>query len=193
MSVKVTDLSEETTPADGDLVMIVDISAGQNKKVTRTNFFSNPPLGDGSVDPEDLVAGTGTSWEWQAWSPSLVNISVGNGTEIADYTQIGKTIHFRYSLSLGSTSTIGANSRVGLPVAATTNSVSGIRFINGGGGFKDATSGGSQAGGCATIDVNNVEPVYINTNGAWVAISSTAPFTWATGDELEFEGTIEAD
>ena len=43
--VKVTDLGEDTSPADADLVMTVDVSDSANKKVTRTNFFADPPLG----------------------------------------------------------------------------------------------------------------------------------------------------
>lgn len=48
-NVKITDLTEDTTPADGDWVETVDISAGASKKVTRTNFFLNPPYGAGSI------------------------------------------------------------------------------------------------------------------------------------------------
>jgi hypothetical protein len=55
-NVKITDLTEDTTPADGDWVETVDISAGASKKVTRTNFFLNPPLGAASVDSEALNA-----------------------------------------------------------------------------------------------------------------------------------------
>jgi hypothetical protein len=50
-----TSRSEDTTPADGDYVLTADVSDSNNlKKVTRTNFFNDPPLGQGSVDGDDL-------------------------------------------------------------------------------------------------------------------------------------------
>ena len=48
--IKISDLSEETTPADGDLIPIVDVSTSATKKTTRTNLFKNPPLADSSID-----------------------------------------------------------------------------------------------------------------------------------------------
>lgn len=48
-NIKITDLTEDTTPANNDWIETVDVSAGANKKVTRTNFFKNPPLADDSI------------------------------------------------------------------------------------------------------------------------------------------------
>jgi hypothetical protein len=58
-NVKITDLTEDTSPADGDWVETVDVSASSSKKVTRTNFFKDPPLGAGSVDSEALKCTVG--------------------------------------------------------------------------------------------------------------------------------------
>lgn len=49
MGVKISDLTEDTNPADNDWIETEDVSANASKKVTRTNFFANPPLGNGAV------------------------------------------------------------------------------------------------------------------------------------------------
>src|SRR5687768_6393896 len=54
---------------------------------------------------------------WTAWSPSYTSITVGNGTVVAVYQQINKTVRWRFKFTLGSTSAIGAGPRLTLPVA----------------------------------------------------------------------------
>lgn len=55
--IKISDLTEETTPADGDLIPIVDVSTSATKKTTRTNLFKNPPLAANSITHTMLSAG----------------------------------------------------------------------------------------------------------------------------------------
>lgn len=119
-NVKITDLTEDATPADGDWVETVDISAGASKKVTRTNFFLNPPLGAGSVDPEDLASGAGTSWVWQSWTPTWANLTIGNSVVDGKYTIIGKTVFWRLVVDLGTTSSVGSAPTFTLPVTSVT-------------------------------------------------------------------------
>lgn len=51
MAIAITDLTELTTPADGDILPIVDVSASATKKITRQNLFLSPPLPNDSVTP----------------------------------------------------------------------------------------------------------------------------------------------
>lgn len=75
-------------------------------------------IANGAVTPEKLLASTGTSWAWQSWTPTYTNLTVGNGTVKARYVQIGKTVHFRFWFDLGTTSSIGNDTKFSLPVAA---------------------------------------------------------------------------
>lgn len=55
MAIRITDLTNYTTPANNDVIPIVDVANGITKKVTRTNFFSNPPLANSSITSDMLV------------------------------------------------------------------------------------------------------------------------------------------
>jgi len=49
MAIRITDLTNYTTPADADVIPIVDTVNGLTKKITRTNFFAAPPIGTGAI------------------------------------------------------------------------------------------------------------------------------------------------
>ena len=57
---------------------------------------------DVQVTIQNLLALSGN---WQAWTPTWAGTTVGNGTVVARYTQIGKTVHFQVLLTFGSTTT----------------------------------------------------------------------------------------
>lgn len=44
MAVKIVDLPSETAPTDDDYIIIRDNATGTTRRVTRANFFLNPPL-----------------------------------------------------------------------------------------------------------------------------------------------------
>jgi len=134
---------------------------------------------------------------WQDWTPvhSGGALVVGNGTEVARYTQIGTTVHFYYELTFGSTSSVGSVPEISLPVAAAATHDVGGNASMGMAWFKDNTST-DFAGRVAmynTVDTM-IAQIY-NDSGARETISnvsSTVPFTWATGDVIFMEGTYEA-
>ncbi len=68
---------------------------------------------------------------WQDWSPSYANLTIGNGTVTARYTQIGTTIHARFHFVLGSTSAVATNPVVGLPVLEATDYVDNMNILEG--------------------------------------------------------------
>jgi hypothetical protein len=75
-------------------------------------------IADAAVTPAKLIAGTGSSWAWQTWSPTLSNLTQGNGTIEAKYIQIGKTVYFRFTFILGTTSAVGSIPTITLPVTS---------------------------------------------------------------------------
>ena len=72
------------------------------------------------VVPANLFAGTGTSWTWQDWTPTYSGMTVGNGTVLARYCQIGKTVVGTWQWTLGTTSNIAAGIVISLPVTPKT-------------------------------------------------------------------------
>lgn len=60
MPIKIIDLTAETNPSDDDLLIIRDNLTGTTRKITRTAFFLDPPLGPGSIDTSMLADGSVT-------------------------------------------------------------------------------------------------------------------------------------
>jgi len=92
-----------------------------NGVLNSANAVTSTSIADGAIQPKALVTGTGSGWAWQTWSPSLSNLTLGNGTQIAKYIQIGKTVFVRYKFLLGSTSSVGTSPTISLPVTAISD------------------------------------------------------------------------
>lgn len=171
------------------------ISAGDidGDKLTDESVDSTK-LEDGAVTPERILAGTGTTWVWQDWTPTLTNITLGNGTLVARYIQIGKTVSFTISFTLGTTSTVGTVGTFTLPVTANTTGY----IVT----FSEIGVGKAIDVGTADYTIlvrlnssTTVRPILVNaagTYGASQGITATVPMTWTTGDQLTLTGTYEA-
>lgn len=146
-------------------------------------------IADGAVDPEHLTAGTGSDWAMQTWSPTYSNITVGNGTVNAGYIQMGKLVFWRWSLVLGSTSAIGANPTINLPI--TMKSILGNNIRQLAGILNDASAGDWNAiSSYATASTIRID--YDDGTGGTNQVSATAPFTWVTTDRIDLMGWYEA-
>ena len=116
---------------------------------------------------------------WTTYTPTLTNLVKGNGTEVARYCQIGKTVTVFYSLTLGSTSSISTAPIISLPV---TNA--NTQYATGTGTYTDAGVlsyfgriwMNSSTGAYGVVDKTN------STYSEFAQVSATVPFTWATGD-----------
>lgn len=176
-------------------------------KVTLTNGFSSVTNGNiadvrtqvgmtsnavvaGSVVPEDLVTGTGTTWVWSDWTPTYANITVGNGTVSARYKQIGKTVHFSYTLVLGSTSAIGSSPTFTLPVTAYSAGKYNFTAYALDSGTTRVPLFADTFGSTTVVGLFAVNTA--GTYGSQATITSTVPFTWTTSDELHIDGAYEA-
>ena len=57
--------------------------------------------------PRSRTAPTGS-----AWTPTLTNLTLGNGAVVARYQLAGDTCNFRFRFTLGSTSAVGLRAKV---------------------------------------------------------------------------------
>lgn len=133
---------------------------------------------------------------WQSFTPTWTNLSVGNGTLVAKYVQIGKTVHFRIKLIFGSTTSISGNVSVALPVTPNSDYVdtnTGIDVF-----ISILDSGTNLYTGSVITNASGVLQLYTNnaasTNVNFAAsnITSSNPMTWTTSDRLMLHGTYEA-
>jgi hypothetical protein len=96
---------------------------------TTNNGWTTPDdtdlVKDGALAIRDLGQEIDTSTNnglkaWTAYTPTLTNITLGNGGLNFVYAQLGKTVQVRGSLTFGSTTSITGTMLIGLPVTANT-------------------------------------------------------------------------
>jgi hypothetical protein len=124
---------------------------------------------------------------WVSWTPSFTNWALGNGTIDAKYKQVGKVVFFRIVFGVGSTTTKSGNIQFSLPVtdAAAFDDKYTVSCYLLDQGTEEYNFISSNASG-------KVIGVYQLSGGANRAITATAPFTFATGDQIRFTGFYEA-
>lgn len=141
-----------------------------------------------------MSGGSATGGLWQDYTPVLTNISLGNGTMQARYTQNGMTVHFWVDILFGSTTSVTGSIDIGTPT--TGFSTEGFIYPMGTALARlFAASGSNVHKGFTTNDgtgpVSSVRIVAANgtSGGAW---NATTPFTWATGDRMMLTAMYEA-
>jgi hypothetical protein len=126
-----------------------------------------------------------TSYTYTSFTPTLTNATLGNGTITGAYIQIGKFVHVKFIFTLGSTSTMGTQPQISLPVTGITTNQSGLAPI------------GWHFAGDTSVQ-NYFGYIFLNTTTTasfWSAasnlavlvldqISATQPFTWGNTDVL---------
>jgi hypothetical protein len=131
--------------------------------------------------------------QWETWTPTWTNLTVGNGTQVARYLQVGKTVHVFYLLTLGSTSSVGSDPNVTPPVPLasdyTGRTVLGNARINAGTAVT--------VGICVptTATPSNLRVLFFTVAGTAVnfsPISATLPDTFTNTNTITFSVTYEA-
>ena len=121
---------------------------------------------------------------WTSYTPTLTNMTLGNGTMTAKYKQIGKTVYCSGKITMGSTSSVTGAIGVSVPVnAKDTNGIGSALF------YDSSTTANRSGGECDFSAVGRLE--FFGGNGGGPA-TATLPFTWATSDQLRWVITYEA-
>ena len=153
------------------------LTAGQLNAELRDALLGAFPLG-----PPDAV--------WTAWTPTLTNLTLGNGTMAAAYTRTGRTVHYRFKFTLGSTSTVGTNPIFTVPVNMA-GAYGGDDPV-GDGSIRDASAGITWRIQPWWASASTLYLLHYAAAGTAAVITATAPFTWATGDVIRASGSYEA-
>jgi len=146
--------------------------------------------------PGDLsVAGDLSGLTWQAWAPSYTNLTIGNGTVVARYVQIGNTVVCYFAFTLGSSSAVGTNPTVTTPVTASSTYLVGSAQTHIGTGML-SVAGATQYPASVTLGTADRFDVFSHDSSVAVeqikTITATSPGTWTTGNILTFSATYEA-
>jgi len=124
---------------------------------------------------------------WTTWSPTLTNLTLGNGTVIAKRRIVGKTGDFRFKFTLGSTSAVGTNPQFSLPFTLNSEYAAGQLLAI---ASLDDAGVAMRLGALDVISTTVARLVYVSA-GAVTSVTATVPHTWGTGDSLAASGTIE--
>jgi len=180
------DSISEFTSGNGVTVAGLNIKSG---KLNSNNSVVTANITDGAVTPNKLQSGTGTGWVWTSYTPTLANLTIGNGTVSASYCIIGKTVIGRIIITFGSTSAMGTGPTFTLPVTSSTSSVYNIgqcRLAGSGAGYFGIVNQVSST--VAEFDTLNVASTYPTVTG----LSATIPFSWTDTNALRAEFFYEA-
>jgi len=175
--------------AKGDL-----ITATANDTPARLAVGNN-----GETLVADSSTSTGLKWSpystlfaWTTWSPTVSGVTKGNGTEVARYCQIGKTVFFEYSFTFGSTSAMTGSFAVTVPVAykgsLVFDPIGNVLLEDKDTAFYFGNTVLQTSGGFFFVIVDKVDGTY--TRDAYT--SATVPFTWGNTDRLFISGSYEA-
>jgi hypothetical protein len=197
-------------PSDGTTADVTDVNTPITTIVNEINGnLDNNNIKSGAAIATSKLAtdggivkgmlGTDSSYAWTAWTPTWGVISsgsntLGNGTLVAAYVQIGKTVHFRIALTWGSTtSSTGVDWKFSPPVTPAAAQYSSFNPI--GTGYILDFGVVNYSAIVRFFDATAIQPQAMATSGAYgssAGVSYNLPHTFATADVLVIQGTYEA-
>lgn len=147
------------------------------------------------TDLDALMKHDGSGWvivfrDWVTWTPTYTNFSLGNGTISAKYQQLGRRVHFRIELTLGSTSSASGAIGFSTPVAPASSATKHV----GQSVFFDTSTANTYPGQTRIAGGSTINIALGSTSLSVVTVSllsNTVPTTPATGDTLYVEGSFE--
>jgi hypothetical protein len=129
---------------------------------------------------------------WKSWTPTFTNLS-GGTLNYAKYTQIGKTVHFRFKYTLGGAGVSGSVT-FSLPVNLNADYNSTADYIHGTASLFDFGTA-SYIGVIRWASSSTLTIRALNAALSYAAggdLSSSVPHTWANTDVIQVTGTYEA-
>lgn len=176
-----TNTISEGTAASGVTVDGLNIKDG---KLNTNNSVVTANMTDLSVTNAKLA-----SQAWQSWTPTLTNLTLGNGSSVGTYIQIGKTVFFKWIFTIGTTSAVGTAPTISLPV--TSVATPDVTFPLGTCIYDN--NGGSGYNGLFMWASTTTTALYtLDTSNNFTAYSATNPTAYASGHKIYGQGVYEA-
>jgi hypothetical protein len=192
------DTINENTLNNGTTVGGVNLKAGAvtATSLVGTGIVSSTNLAAASITNAKLATTTGElGGAWGTWTPVLTNLSIGNGSTVAAYTQIGKSVFFRLKITFGTTTSVSGIISFSLPVTANanenasgyTNSIGYVGILRQGTGYFLGHIFTNGSATVASIAIHGSGGTYTTNSDT----SSTVPATWGSTDIMAGHGFYE--
>ena len=180
------DFHSGATAVDYDVRMIASGGTGTSGGGTLTVTGGTLALPAGTTIGGNPINGT-----WANYTPTWTNFTVGNGSVVSRYSQIGKVVFVNIIVALGSTSSVTGIIYASLPVTGANMSNIGNYTA----GIYDSTPFNIFMGTAFFNSTTQVGLKAQNSAGTYLTsayTSSTVPMTWASGDGFQFNFNYEA-
>lgn len=149
----------------------------------RVMLMEIPPQGN------YIIGRYGASGQWQEWTPTFANLTVGDGSVEAWYRLNNGALDFHLLFQLGASSAVGTDPTFMLPYPLHASYFPA-------GGFPKIGSGSAGNPGVADFDLTvrpgltgSADPdilgwFVLGANDVHAGVSATSPFVFGTGDSL---------
>ena len=130
--------------------------------------------------------------DYNSWTPTLSNITIGNGTVNAHYAEVNEFVHFEIEFEMGSTTSLsGTSMSFSVPVSYGGN----LNFpVAGVGWTRPAGSTIFPIHGVLTSGQSKITPYFYQsfTYVQAVSVRSSLPETWTSSGVLYISGSYRA-
>lgn len=114
---------------------------------------------------------------WRSYSPTLTNITIGNGTQTHFWRDLGDSIMVSNVIVFGSTTAFTGWPLISPPVSVASDVAPFGQFAG-----ADVAPGNNYGGQITRNSATQIGGYTLGTAGLFTFVSATHPFTWATGD-----------
>jgi len=149
-----------------------------------------------TTDNDELGYYNGSAWvpasrmgEWITFTPNITNFGVGAGTSTGAYVLVGKTLHLRFTSTLGDGFSVSGACVFNLPASLTFKSPTTLTYNILDSGVANLIGLGIASGSTINLFVANASTTYLS----YTDFSSTVPFTWGTNDRIALWLTAEVN
>lgn len=144
---------------------------------------------DFSVGPQTAPIGVPVS-DWKSFSPTILNLSKGNGTFSGFWRRVGDSVEFTENITFGSTTSASGNFQPDLPngLALDSTKLTSNDYV---GEWKaiDNSATVENIGFLRYTGAIRFTPGYNGVSGS-ADVGTNVPWTWAVGDTFEFHAII---
>lgn len=155
---------------------------------TTANGLPYPVGTDHVIDGDDAIKALAEKLDllmlrtWTPYTPTFVNLTLGNGTALARYWKLGRFVHTSGLITLGSTTVMNTN-----PVTISLPFIAGTALPLGHGIAQDVSANLMLPGAAVIFDPNTF--LLRMANGSPLTVNN--PFTFAPPDTIGWSFSYE--